>query len=104
MTDKAEILINRIKKCVTAIKIFVAVMGALVIALVMFAAVAAGTGLNVNDPLLTLYVIAALGGLAVLSAAGLFVAVIVAYRAVSALKKEKPETEEPDGTEADKVE
>lgn len=98
------ILITRIKRCVTAIKIFVAVMGALVIALVMFAAVAAGTGLNVNNPLLTLSLTVVFGGLAVLAAVGLFAVIIVAYRAVSALKKEKPETEEPNGSEADKVE
>lgn len=97
-----EFLTDRIKKCVAAIKILVAAGGALVIALVVFGAVAAGTGLYARNPRLTLTVTAVAGGLAVLAAAALFITVITAYKTVSALKKAA--AEEPDGPEEDKVE
>ena len=91
---KSEILITRIKRCVTAIKALVCALGAIVVALVAFAAVAGGMGLNVTNPVLTLAFTVAAGGLAVAVAVALAVVIIVAFRAVSALKK--AETEEPE--------
>lgn len=89
MEDKktADFLLARVKRCVTGIKVCVIVLMSLVIVITAFAAIAAGTGLNVRNPVLTLAFVAAAGGLAVLTAVALFITVILAYKAVAALKK-----------------
>lgn len=99
---RAEVLVARLKKCLAAVKILIWIPVAMIVALVVFAAVAALTGFGGSNKIVTLAVTIVLGGTAALAAIAVTVCFAVAYLSLSALKKLGGEEKSPaDGEKKD---
>ena len=83
----AEVYVSRLKRCLSAVKIMIIVTVAAVAALVIFAVVAAVTGMNESNLAAMLLGFVILGIAAVLCVTGALIALMVARRTMTNLKK-----------------
>lgn len=85
--ERAKKYVTRLRRCLKAVKAIIIATGVCVAALIVFAAVAAGTGLKESDPAGMLIGVLVPGFLALAGIAAALIVLLISAITVSKLKK-----------------